>query len=370
VIVFGLGVMGSAALYHLAKRGVRVCGIERFGLAHDRGSSHGETRIFRKAYFEHPDYIPLLERSETLWRELEAESGHALFSQCGLLVAGAPESFVIQGLETCYAEHALPHERFTAPEARERYPMMAFPDGHAAFLDPAGGYLRIEPSIEQLVARAEDAGADVALHETVLAWRQDGDSIAVETDKREFRADKLVLTAGPWAAEALAEVQAPLQIRRKALLWYDADDRTPYTEENMPCFAFDTAAGFFYGFPAMGEFGLKVAEHSGGTEIDDPDAIDRGLSPDDEADVRRFLGEAFPNFEASRSHFAVCMYTMTPDEHFVIDFHPDNDKIVLAAGFSGHGFKFAPVIGEIVADLSQSGETPHPIQFLRLARFT
>ncbi|GMU94357.1 MAG: oxidoreductase [Candidatus Hydrogenedentota bacterium] len=369
VIVLGLGGMGSATLYHLAKRGARVCGVEQFGIAHDMGSSHGSLRMIRKAYFEHPSYIPLVERAYTLWRELESESGTQLLTQSGLILSGAPDCALVRGLESCYAQHAIPHERIDAAEAMRRYPQFRLPDDHLVYWDPVGGYLRVEASVETHVAMAQRFGADVRIHEDVQTWRADDDGVTLTTTKGELRAAKLVITAGAWTKAAFAELQVPLRILRKVQLWYDSPNIADFRAGRMPGFYVETPAGGFYGFPAVGEDGLKVAEHTGGEDVDDPDELDRALHRRDEEKVLAFLAETFPTLAPTRKRFSVCMYSMSSDDHFIIDVHPRYRNVVIAGGFSGHGFKFAPVVGEVLADLATQGTTTLPVGFLGVDRF-
>jgi len=367
VAVLGLGGMGSAALYHLAKSGVPVCGIERHGVAHDLGSSHGATRIIRKAYFEHPDYIPLLDRAYDLWRELEHASGHNLFTESGLVVSGPVDSPVIEGLGRCYAEHSMPHERITSSEAGQRYADFSFPSDHTVYIDPVAGYLRVERGVEQHIALAQKAGARVLIHEDALSWRATHDGAIVKTAHREIHAKTLVICAGPWAAEVLAEIEVPLQIRRKVQAWF-RPTRNADAARTIPTFFFDLGWGMFYGFPAIDEFGIKIAEHSGGELVDDPDEVQRKVTKDDTMPLARVAAAVLPEFGLEQSHVSVCMYTMTPDEHFIIDHHPQHDNVIIAAGFSGHGYKFAPVIGETLAQLALNGSTTHPVTFLKLDR--
>lgn len=369
VIVLGLGAMGSAAMYYLAECGARVCGIERHGIAHDLGSSHGGSRVFRKAYFEHPDYIPLLERSHAAWQKLEQATGVELFVQSGLILSGVPESPLIRGLDACYAAHDLPHRKMSAGEARAEFTQFRLPGDHVVYYDPEAGYLRPEACIEQHVAMAQQEGATLLLHEDALAWRSGGRSVTVTTNQREISASNLVLTAGPWAAGTLGELGVRFRVLRKVQLWYSAPDMTRYRIGEMPCFYVDTNYGSFYGFPAQDELGIKIAEHTGGNPVDDPDNLNRGLEAEDETKIRRLLNDVFPSMEPHRTHFSVCMYSMTPDHHFIIDKHPRHENVIIAAGFSGHGFKFAPVVGEILADLVVDGTTMHPLELFKIDRF-
>jgi len=373
VVVVGAGGMGSAAIYHLAQCGISVCGIDRFNFVHDRGSSHGETRIIRKAYLEHPDYVPLLDRAYELWGELEAESEAELFTRCGLLALGHGASRVIRGQEACYAEHDLPHEVLGEDELRRRYPALAVGEGWRAYYDPLGGFLRVEDCVEKHLDLAQKHGATLYAGERVLGWESVGDGVRIETDKRQIAAGRLVLTTGPWATPELRSLGIKTQVVRKVLFWYEGEGVEQYAVERLPCFLVgeDDTENTFYGFPAMEPWGLKVADHNVMMHkvVEDPLELNRTLEADDEAPVRRFVERFFPRLRARRSRHAVCMYTMTPDEHFVVDKHPEHAAVVLAAGFSGHGFKFSSVMGEILAELALEGKTRQPIDFLRAGRF-
>jgi sarcosine oxidase len=368
-VVVGLGGMGSAALYHLARRGVRCCGIEQYGIAHSRGSSHGEARIIRKAYFEHPDYLPLLERAYGLWHELEEQSGTRLLVQCGLLLAAPAGSATLEGLERCYRTHDLPHERLQAGEACARYPQFKLDDSQQCFFDPQGGYLHVEACVQQHLALARDAGAVVRLDEPVQGWDSLRGVSRVLTANGVIEAKRIILTAGPWSGQVVRDLGIPLQILRKVQLWYDTPNLADYRLGAFPAYFVETPYGGFYGFPAIGTLGIKVAEHTGGDPVMDPGRLKRDLRPDDETKILRFLSETFPGLQPRRTRHSVCMYTMSPDENFIIDRHPQYEDVVFAAGFSGHGFKFASVVGEILADLATEGTTRHPIGFLRAGRF-
>lgn len=369
VVVLGVGGMGAAALYHLAKRGLTVCGVEAYAIAHPMGSSYGESRIIRKAYSEHPDYIPLIHRAYALWDELAAEVGKPLREETGLVLAGPPDSEVIKGLDLCYRTHPLPHEKLSPSEAQSRYPMFRFQEDDVVYFDPLGGYLRVEDCVAAHAERAAHHGATLYTTETVLSWQVKGPDVEIVTDRRRLLAGRLVITAGAWAAKLLRSLGISLRVLRKVLLWYQASDSPEWNTPAMPCYLFARDGGVFYGFPAIGPDGLKVAEHTGGEEIEDPATISRDLMPADEERVLAFLAKTLPAPTPHRTRFSVCMYTMTPDAHFILDRHPVHPQVVLGAGFSGHGFKFASVVGEILADLATEGKTHHPIEFLRLGRF-
>lgn len=368
VIVIGVGGMGSAALAALARRGVSVCGVERFGVAHDRGSSHGRTRIIRKAYFEHPDYVPLLNRAYELWGELEEAGGIELFRRCGFLTVGQPDSETIRGLEACYAAHDEPHERLGRDQVGERFPQFALEPGMVGFHDPVGGYLRVEACVEQQIDQARAHGAVMLTETPVRSWHAADDGVVVVTDAGELTARRLIISTGAWLAPELRRLGVPTRIWRKVQFWFDSPGAS-FGDDCLPTFYFETGGGHFYGFPDVEGRGVKVAEHVAETPIDDPDAVDRDVGGEDAPPVQDFLRRHLPRVDPTVAAHAVCMYTMTPDAHFVIDRHPLHPCVVLAGGFSGHGFKFAPAVGEIVADLALEGATVLPIGFLRLDRF-
>jgi len=370
VIIIGVGGMGAATAYSLARRGVSVCGIERHGVAHDLGSSHGHTRIIRKAYFEHPDYIPLLHRSYELWAELAAQAKIPLFDQCGFLTCGLPDSESIKGLEASYAAHGVTHERLGYSEVRERFPQFLIDRRAVGFLDPFGGYLRVEDCVEQHILQAEAAGAELFFREPVVSWEACNGGVVVGTASREVTARSLVLTTGAWAAPELTGLGIPTEVWRKVLFWYETAGAEQFLPDCFPTFYVETDSGHFYGFPSVDDKGLKVAEHFAKTPIDNPGVLDRDLLPDDEPPVHRFVRQTFPEVVGGRTEHVVCMYTVTPDQHFVVARHPAHPQVVIGAGFSGHGYKFAPVIGEVLGDLAVEGATVWSVDFLGIQRFS
>ncbi len=367
VIVIGTGGMGSAAAYHLARRGARVLGLDRFPGGHANGSSHGETRIIRKAYFEHADYVPLLERAYVLWADLEAETGETLFRRVGLFEAGPSKGRLIRGLREATDRHGLALEEVPTVDLGTRFPFRISDDAVGVFEQDAG-FLFVERSVLAHLRMAEAAGADIVSGETVLGWQATGDGVVVETTTGTYRADRLVITAGAWAAGLLADLAIPLTVRRKHLHWFACGDPRYAADGSCPCFFFETADGYFYGFPEIGGTGVKVAEHSRGTNHVDPLTDDKAVEPDDIARVAGFIRDYLPGVTTTPLRHEVCYYTMTPDEDFIIGRHPRHPNVAFAAGFSGHGYKFAPVIGEILADLTLDGATRQPIGFLALDR--
>lgn len=365
-IVTGIGGVGSGVVDALARRGARVLGIEQFGPAHDLGSSHGETRIIRKAYFEHPDYVPLLHRAFDGWKELEAETGRELLRQTGLFLCGPSEGAAISGTIRAADEHGLPLERLTAGEARRRFPCYNFPDDHAVVYEEQAGYLHVERCVQTQIESAQRYGAEMHFDERVVNWSADDMSVTVTTDRASYSAGSLVITAGAWAGQLLSEIGLRLKVLRKVQLWFDIP---PNSYQQSPCFYFEHGDGAYYGIPSPDSASLKVAEHSGEDVVDDPLAIDRKCHPSDIARVEAFARAALPMVVPVPLRHSVCMYTMSPDGHFIVDRHPEFSNVHFAAGLSGHGFKFVRVLGEALADCVVEGSTKLPIGFLGLKRF-
>jgi sarcosine oxidase len=366
VIVLGTGGVGSAALHHLALGGHGVLGLDRFPPAHDRGSSHGGTRVIRLAYFEHPDYVPLLQRSYQLWEELQAQRGEVLYRQVGLIEVGPPDGEVVPGVLSAAALHGLDVESVDRATVAERFPGFAVPEGHAAVFERRAGFLRVEACVLAHLAAARGAGAKVRTGVTVHGWRPDGSGVAVDTSDGTLRADRLVVTAGPWSGRLLDGSGLDLAVVRKPMFWYPVTGPVYTVEAGCPVYLFETGSGIFYGFPAL-DGTVKVAEHTGGEPVIDPLTVDRSEHPADRAAVSAFLAAHLPGVDRSApARHAVCMYTSTPDDHFVVDLHPEWPQVSFAAGLSGHGFKMTPVLGEALAGLATTGTTPLPIGFLRL----
>jgi len=365
-IVLGLGGMGSAAAHHLAARGHRVLGLEQFSPPHDRGSSHGETRVVRQAYFEHPAYVPLLRRAYQLWRDLEGITGTPLLHLCGGLMMGAADSAVVAGSLRSALEHGLPHELLDAAEIRRRWPAFRPDDEAVGLFEKSAGFVCCEDAVRAHLTAAEQAGASLHYNEPVLSWKPDGDGVAVTTAQNTYHAARLVITPGPWAPAVLRDLGIPISVERQVLLWFQPRDGTRnYGPEHFPIYIWQERPGVeSYGFPALNgpEGGMKVAFfHSPVREIVTPETVDRTIRQDDITALRATLRRFFPNLDGTFLRGSVCMYSMTPDQHFVIGPHPRHPQVIVAAGFSGHGFKFCPVIGEILADLACDGRSRHEI---------
>lgn len=367
-IVVGAGAMGAATCWRLALRRQRVLGIEQFDLAHARGSSHGQTRICRKAYFEHPDYVPLLHRAYDFWDELEALSGRDLFHRAGLVLCGRPDSQTIRGVRRATELHHLDVREWTREEARRKAPGLAPAPDMDILFEPDAGYLRVEDCVRAMIDAASRAGAVIQPRETVREWSADEGGVRVVTSAGVYTAKKLVITAGAWSSRLLKEEGLRLEVRRKPQFWFAASAAEHAESSGRPVFAFDLGDAFYYGFPAI-QGRMKVAEHLGREVVDSPDSLDRTIRPCEGEGVRRFLAEFVPGVEGEIVDASVCMYTMSPDHHFIVDRSAIHPRVCYAAGFSGHGFKFAPLIGEALTDLALAGRSNLPIGFLSARRF-
>ncbi|MEQ9412083.1 MAG: N-methyl-L-tryptophan oxidase [Fuerstiella sp.] len=367
VIVIGTGGVGSAALCELAGRGLRVLGLDRFPPGHQRGSSHGQTRIIRRSYFEHPDYVPLLNMAWDLWDELCARRDTALLQRTGLVYFGPPQSPVITGVIESAAQHHLKVDVLEHKESAVQFPAFVVPDEATVLFESEAGYLFVEECVTAFIDDAIQQKAEIKSDATVLSWSSHGSHVSVDTDGGRYEAARLVVTAGAWSRSLLAELDIPLQVVRKHLHWYTTRDRHCQQARGCPCFFYAAMNGYFYGFPDFGH-GLKVAEHSGGQPIDDPLRDDHHEESADTERIGSFLQQYLPGVDQQRLRHDVCFYTMTPDEHFIIDRHPEHPNVVFAAGLSGHGFKFASAIGRMLTELAVDGRTSVPLDFLSLQR--
>ena len=367
VIVIGTGGMGSAAAYHLARRGARVLGLDRFSGAHDRGSSHGHTRVIRHAYFEHPDYVPLLSRAYDLWRELEKQAGETLYHEVGLLQVGPRDGAIVPSVRQSAQQHNLELEEVSREDLAARFSGFVVPDGYDVVFERRAGYLLVERCVMAHLQQATRAGAEFRT-EAVRRWNASGPGVTVETDSASYSAGRLIIAAGAWAGSMLADLGIELRVLLKHLHWYPGSDTRYRRDTGAPTFFYEVPGGYYYGFPQLDERGVKVAEHSGGTEVVDPLTAPRVVDPKDRARVESFLAQMLPGVSSSPAAHTTCFYTMSRDEHFIIDRHPEHEQVSFVAGLSGHGFKFACVLGEVLAGLALDGKTGHAIEFLSCQR--
>ncbi|MGC4004462.1 MAG: N-methyl-L-tryptophan oxidase [Pirellulales bacterium] len=344
-------------------------GLEQFSLVHDRGSSHGATRIIRLAYYEHPDYVPLLRRAYERWYELEQDVGARLLVECGVLSVGRPDSELIAGIEDSAARHRLAIERYDTAGIRAAWPQFTPADDAVGILERTAGYLHVGDCIRAHQEVAKRHGAVLRAGEPVLDWRVEGGGVKVRTWRGEYSAARLIVTAGAWTKRLFDDLALPLTVMRQVALWFGTARPHDFTRQKFPCYFFSSPEGDYYGFPIIDERGAKLARHYGANEVTGPDDVVRELNEHDETQLRDFTRGRVPALDGHVRHGSVCMYTLTPDRHFLIDRHPAHPQVTFAGGFSGHGYKFASVVGEILADLSLTGSTTLPIEMFRYGRF-
>ncbi len=359
VLVVGLGVNGASAAWRIAGRGASVVAFDRFAPPHPFGSSHGRSRIIREAYFEGEAYVPLVRRAFDGWLALEDETGRPLHRRTGGLTLAPEGGGIVAAARDAMARHGTALELLDAGELRRRFPDFRVEDDDAGVWEPGAAVLYADRCVDALIEAAARAGADVHRGESVLAWRAEGDGVRVQTTRGAYTAGRLVLAAGPWQRDLLAARRVPLEIERSVLHWFEPA-RRDLDAERLPVFIEELEAGIlWYGIPEPGA--LKVAFHHGGQRAgggDRPaiDALRRDVDPAEVDAVRSLLETLIPGAAGAHRGSRVCPYTNTPDEHFLLDLHPDHPEVVLASACSGHGFKFGPAAGEIVADLALTGE--------------
>ncbi len=360
--------MGSATVHELAKRGQRVLGLEQYDVPNTLGSSVGVNRIIRLAYAEHPDYVPLLRRAYERWREIERTSRDRLLIIAGGIDAGTEHSDIVIGALRACSEHRLPHETLGAADLSRRYPGYQLPSDMVAVYQPDGGFLMSERCIVVYVEAALELGAEIHGRERVLAWEAHSDTVHVRTEAATYTARALVFTAGPWTAGLLPELSPVAVPERQVLLWSQPLKPEHFGVESFPVFNMEAEEGRFYGFPVYGVPGFKIGKYHHRQQEVDPDTLERECSSADEAIMRVAIRRYFPNADGPTLAMKVCMFTNSPDEHFLVDQHPEFSNVVIAAGFSGHGFKFCSVVGEVAADLILTGATRWNIDLFRLTR--
>ncbi len=369
VIVLGVGGMGSAVCYHLARRGLGVLGIEQFDLLHDRGSSHGRTRVIRQAYFEDPHYVPLVRRSFEFWRALERESGETLYRATGCLNLGPAEHECVMGARRSAEMHGLAYEMLDRDEIRRRWPALEPDVRDVGVFEEDAGFLLPEKCVAAHARLAEAAGCRIEVRRRVLGFRAEANAVTVETDGGAYRGKALVITAGAWLGQVATELQLPLHVERQVQTWFAPKEPAIFEAGRMPVFIHFVAERAYYAIPAHEQPWVKIARHHGGL-FTTPDRVNRNISPADEHDIRWYIQRYLPAADGPLADGKVCLYTNTPDDHFIIDRHPAHGNVFIAGGFSGHGFKFAPVVGEIMADLVRRGRTSQPIETFSIRRFS
>ena len=372
VIVVGLGGMGSAAARQLAARGQRVLGLEKYGPAHDRGASHGGSRVTRQSYFEGPEYVPLLLRAYDLFDQLAADSGRDVLTLTGGVMIGRPESRTVAGSRASAEQWGLEHEILDAKELRRRFPTLAPRPDEIALFETKAGFVRPEATVAANLQLATRHGADLRFGEPMTRWEPAGDGVRVTTGRGSYTAGQLVITPGPWAPELLADLGVEFRIERQVQYWFQPRGGVePFRPDRHPIYIWeDERGGQIYGFPAIDgpEGGAKIAFFRRGGPTT-PDDLDTEVHEDEIAEMVDYCGRRLPDLPGRFLRGEPCMYSNTPDEHFVIARHPAHESVTVACGFSGHGFKFVTVVGEILADLATGGATVHPISLFDPRRF-
>jgi sarcosine oxidase len=371
VIVVGLGAMGSATAYQLARSGARVLGLEQFDIPHALGSSHGASRMIRLAYYEHPDYVPLLRRAYALWDELERETSQKVIHITGGLYVGPPSSDVVNGSLGAARQYGLPHDVLDRGELAKRFPQFRLPDDYGGVLDHAGGFVLPERAITAYCDLALRRGAELHGREPALEWQATDAGVTVRTPTATYSAGRLVFCGGAWSGKLVRDLGVPLTVSRQVMAWFAPRNFDSFELGRFPVWAIDPPdIPFTYGFPIHrdGAAGLKVAFHYQGPTVD-PDTDRRTPTPDDELALRPALKRFLPDADGPLLSLRVCLYTNSPDHSFIIDRHPFHENVTVACGFSGHGFKFASVMGQAIADLATSGRSDLPLKFLSLRRF-
>ena len=369
VVVVGCGGVGSSALYQLSKLGLKVAGIDQFSPPHNLGSTHGQTRVIRKAYFEHPDYVPLLERSYDLWRELESDASTKLLIQSGVLEVGPSDGILIRGVKQSASQHNLDIEFPSRHDALSRFRGVEIPEGFEVAYEKEGGYLLVEKCVEAYLSLAKASNAKVFSNTKVLDWKASHSGIKLKTSNGNIESGAMIIAGGPWASTMLGRIHGlHLSLVRKYMYWYLNTDQRYMATSGFPVFAFElpdkNTNRLYYGFPQLGAEGVKVAEHTRGVTIDKPEYNASEFDPY-QKETGDFLSRYLPGVSDSLVSAQSCIYTMSHDENFYIDVHPEYGNVAFAAGLSGHGFKFTPVLGEILTNLATDDTPVSKFEFLK-----
>lgn len=369
VAVIGLGAAGSAALLALARRGIPAVGLDRYRPPHSHGSSHGRSRVIREAYYESPAYVPLVRRAYELWQALERDGGRPLLQQTGGLMIGPADGALVRGARESAEAHGLPFELLDAAGIRRRFPVFHAPAGSAGVLEPRAGVLDPEAAIEVTLALAAQAGAELRFEAPVSGWREEaGGGLRLDTSAGPVHAERVIVTAGPWAPELLAGAGAPLEVERQVMYWFRPAAPEPFAATRLPVFIWEWGAGrYFYGLPDQGA-GFKVARHHDGETVTAATPR-RAVQPEEIGEMRQLLRRFIPDADGPPTDAITCLYTNTPDHHFLLGPHPRDPRVIIGSACSGHGFKFAPVLGEVLADLALTGQSAFDLTPFRPGRF-
>ena len=369
-IVVGVGGMGSAVAYHLARRGLKVLALEQFDIPHEFGSSHGVSRIIRLAYAEHPNYVPLLQRAYELWRELERKTGERLLFVTGGIDAGEESSSLVSGSLLSCQIHDLPHERLDSASITRRFPGYRLGQEMIGIYQPDAGFLLAERCVVAHVVAAQKLGAEVRARERMMQWRTVEGGVSVKTNRDSYRARKMIITAGPWSRTMVPALRDTAVPERQVLIWTQPLQPDYFKLGVFPVFNMEVPEGRFYGFPVYGVPGFKIGKYHHRLErVDDLDQMDRDCSLEDEDVLRAGIRRYFPDANGPTMGMKTCLFTNSPDEHFILDRLVSDPQVGIAAGFSGHGFKFCSVVGEIMTELMIDGAPKLNIEMFRLSRF-
>jgi sarcosine oxidase len=369
VAIVGVGSIGSMAAWQLAASGAKVLGFEQFAPGHDRGAHGGESRIFRTVYLEGPEYVPLLQEAQRLWRQLEQETGlHLLTLNGGLMIAPRATDF-LRNVTACIERFDLPHELLDPEEATRRYPQHRFGEEHVVVLDQQAGYLRPELAVMSAARRAEELGAEIHRDVRVEAIEETGRGARIRAGGQTYEVSQVIVTAGPWTEQLLADLPVRLEVRRLMLTWFVPRTPSLFTSERFPIFIREDEAEAFWGIPMIDGFSVKVSAHQAFGRVDDPDALDRSTRPEEVAGIRAAVARCLPDLVPDPVRIGVYQDAFAPDDHFVIGRHPNHPKVIVLCGFSGHGFKMASAMGRVASDLALDGGTELPIEHLSPARF-
>ncbi|MBC7473105.1 MAG: N-methyl-L-tryptophan oxidase [Candidatus Sericytochromatia bacterium] len=367
VIVVGLGAMGSSACYYLSQNNINVLGLDQFNPPHNFGSSHGETRIIREAYFEHPLYVPLVQRAYDLWEDLQQKTTNIksdklennesallsdrLFLKTSGLMLGKKDSGVVSGAKKSAETHNLNYKLFNSDQIKKNYPAFNIPADNIGILENRAGILFPEKCIKKYLEYAKNKGVKINYNEKMISWKSNNSNITVTTDKNVYYTDKLILSTGAWIKEIIPNLK--LKITRQVLFWLDTKGNDEFKSEKFPIYICEkNPEKIFYGFPDLGT-GMKIAFHNHGQEIK-PDNLDKNIYSDEIKEISDIVGKYFPKLKTNIIKSEVCMYTNTEDENFIIDYYPSNNNVIVASPCSGHGFKFSSAIGEILSQMANN----------------
>lgn len=371
VVIVGGGSMGIAAAYYVARSGHSVAVLDRDTIPNETGSHHGQTRMMRFGYSEGESYVPLVKHAYALWRELEQESNRSLYVQTGALLMGSVGSDFFNEVLHSSTTHSLPHEVLSASDIEERWPEIKLPVTFNGVLDTLAGFLLSEECVQAYKELALELGVDIFEQDAVLNVNSVAEGVEVVTKQHSFHAGKVIMTAGAWTHKLLPEVEMPIQPIRKTIAWFEPKEENAFDSSSFPCVVFNTSFGLYYAFPDYEGAGFKIGRHDGG-QLVEPAQLNRtfGAYEEDEPELRQLLDVHLPGAAGELKRGAVCIYDQSPDEDFIIDWHPSDQRIILAGGFSGHGFKFASVIGKILSEMALDQPLIHSIDSFKLSRFT